>query len=49
MFDSNDLINKNSQKFITILFNQGKKEEFTIFSGFRLLHKHLSLLWNVEM
>lgn len=49
MFDSNKMINKNSQKSITILFDQGKKEEFTIFSGFRVLHKHLRLLWNVEM
>lgn len=51
MYDSNGLTNKNtvSQKTITILFNQGKKEEFTIFFGFRTLHKHLRLLWNVEM
>ncbi|KAI1714927.1 ABC-type uncharacterized transport system domain-containing protein [Ditylenchus destructor] len=32
-----------------LVFDQGKREEFTVFSGFRVLHKHVRSSWHVEI
>uniref|UniRef100_A0A915DDG6 Uncharacterized protein n=1 Tax=Ditylenchus dipsaci TaxID=166011 RepID=A0A915DDG6_9BILA len=41
--------NGKAQNSTVLLFDQAKREEFTIYSGFRLLHKHVRNAWHVDV